>query len=549
MANSDEDKPNPNIENANKDQKDQEPSNADDNGDGEDDSDEGDDDNDDEEEEEVEEEEELEHHHRRQNPLSTEARIREDRMKLDNLIHRLSTEKVELRVHDVIVKGNTKTKEYLIEAELEGIKKASSMQELLEAAGIANAKLQRLEIFDSVRITLDSGPPELPGTSNVIVEVAETKRPVTGECGVYTKPAARSWTLEGTLKYKNLLGHGDIWDGSVAYGPNQTSEVSASVFLPRVRGFKAPLVARVFLLSQDWLEFSSYKEQMAGLSLGLFTTRSHDLAYNLGWRTLSDPSQMASRSIRRQLGHGLLSSLNYTFKLDKRNSPVRPTHGYAFVSTSQVGGLAPDQRSLRFLRQELDLRYALPFGFYNAALNFGISGGVIFPWGSGFLNKPSPLPERFFLGGDFSPVCTLGGPVTVWGFKTRGIGPTEPRRQNSNRTNDENSETSGRDAIGGDLAVTAFADLSFDLPIRWLREHGVHGHIFAGSGNTAKLTENEFRNFSFRRFFESFRSSVGAGIVIPTKVFRLECNYYYILKQFDNDRGKTGFRFSISAPS
>lgn len=189
MANSDEDKPNPNIENANKDQKDQEPSNADDNGDGEDDSDEGDDDNDDEEEEEVEEEEELEHHHRRQNPLSTEARIREDRMKLDNLIHRLSTEKVELRVHDVIVKGNTKTKEYLIEAELEGIKKASSMQELLEAAGIANAKLQRLEIFDSVRITLDSGPPELPGTSNVIVEVAETKRPVTGECGVYTKPA------------------------------------------------------------------------------------------------------------------------------------------------------------------------------------------------------------------------------------------------------------------------------------------------------------------------------------------------------------------------
>lgn len=170
----------------------------------------------------------------------------------------------------------------------------------------------------------------------------------------------------------------------------------------------------------------------------------------------------------------------------------------------------------------------MPFGFYNAALNFGISAGIVFPWGSGFLNKPSSLPERFFLGGDFSPVCTLGGPTTVWGFKTRGIGPTEPRRQNSDKPDGGNSDSSGRDVIGGDLAVTAFADLSFDLPIHWLREHGVHGHIFAGSGNLAKLTENEYRNFSIRKFYESFRSSVGAGIVVPTKFFRLEVSFHIL---------------------
>lgn len=175
-----------------------------------------------------------------------------------------------------------------------------------------------------------------------------------------------------------------------------------------------------------------------------------------------------------------------------------------------------------YLQQEIDLRYAVPFGFYHAALNFGVSGGVIFPWGNGFLNKPSSLPERFFLGGDFSPVCTLGGPATVWGFKTRGLGPTEPRRHIRDNSNQEVSVSSGRDFIGGDLAVSAFADISFDLPLRWLRERGVHGHVFAGAGNVAKLSENEFRKFSFQRFFESFRSSVGAGIVIPTKIFRLE---------------------------
>ncbi|KGN47843.1 sorting and assembly machinery component 50 homolog [Cucumis sativus] len=482
-------------------------------------------------------------------PVTDASRLLAQRSKLENLVERMRKEKVRLRVHDILIKGNTKTKDSLIEAEVEAIKTASTMQELLEAAGVANAKLQRLEIFDSVKITLDSGPPELPGTANVVIEVVETGNPLSGECGAYTKPAARSWTFEGSVKYKNWLGYGDLWDGSLAYGPNQTSEVSAGVYFPRLKRLVTPLVARLSLLSQDWLEFSSYKERSLGLSLGLYSTKYHDLGYNLGWRTITDPSQMASNSVRRQLGNSLLSSLKYTFKVDKRNSAVRPTRGYAFVSTSQVGGLAPDHRSLRFVRQEFDLRYAIPFGFDRAAMNFGVSAGVVFPWGNGFLNKPSSLPERFFLGGDFSPVCTIGGPTTVWGFKTRGMGPTEPRREVRDENKDDNNDSLGRDFVGGDLAVTAFADLSFDLPIRWLREHGIHGHIFAGAGNLAKLTENEFRSFSFQKFMETFRTSVGVGVVVPTRLFRLEGNFYYILKQQEHDRGKTGFRFSISAPS
>lgn len=531
--------------NSEEEQAEREPSNFE-NGDGE--GEDGDEEVEDEEEDEEDEDDNDEEPPRRK-PISDASRLLAQRSKLENLVERMRKEKVRLRVHDILIKGNTKTKDSLIEAEVEAIKNASTMQELLEAAGVANAKLQRLEIFDSVKITLDSGPPELPGTANVVIEVVETGNPLSGECGAYTKPAARSWTFEGSVKYKNWLGYGDLWDGSLAYGPNQTSEVSAGVYFPRLKRLVTPLVARLSLLSQDWLEFSSYKEQSLGLSLGLYSTKYHDLGYNLGWRTITDPSQMASNSVRRQLGNSLLSSLKYTFKVDKRNSAVRPTRGYAFVSTSQVGGLAPDHRSLRFVRQEFDLRYAIPFGFDRAAMNFGVSAGVVFPWGNGFLNKPSSLPERFFLGGDFSPVCTIGGPTTVWGFKTRGMGPTEPRREVRDENNGENNDSLGRDFVGGDLAVTAFADLSFDLPIRWLRENGIHGHIFAGAGNLAKLTENEFRSFSFQKFMETFRTSVGVGIVVPTRIFRLEGNFYYILKQQEHDRGKTGFRFSISAPS
>lgn len=477
-----------------------------------------------------------------------QRKLRVDRPKIENLFRRIRNGPVPLRVHDVIVKGNTKTKDSLIEAELDAIRNATTMQEIIQAANIINYKLRELECFDSVEITLDSGPPELPGTSNVIIQVVETKTPLSGQIGTYTKGEAKSSTVEGSLKYKNGFGYGDLWDASLAYGFDRSAEVSAGVYLPRFKGLVTPMTARVFLQSQDWLKFSSYKEQSLGLSLGLFSIRHHDLVYNLAWRTLTDPSHMSSNTVRRQLGHDFLSSLKYTFKFDKRNSPLRPTRGYAFVSTTQIGGLAPDSRCLRFLRQEFDLRFAVPFGFYRTALNFGISSGVVLPIGRDFLRMSTSLPERFFLGGNLSPICSLGGPSALWGFKTRGLGPAEPRRQVRGDSSDENAEASERDFLGGDLAVSAFADLSFDLPLRWFREKGIHGHLFACAGNVAKLTENEYRNFSLPKFLQSTRSSVGAGIVFPTNLFRLEVNYCRILKKSSHDHGKNGIQISLSAP-
>ncbi|CAH8253306.1 unnamed protein product [Arabidopsis lyrata] len=118
-----------------------------------------------------------------------------------------------------------------------------------------------------------------------------------------------------------------------------------------------------------------------------------------------------------------------------------------------------------------------------------------------------------------SPLCSLGGPSALWGFKTRGLGPNEPRREVQD---DEIGDTSERDFVGGDVAVTAFADLSFDLPLKWFRDRGIHGHVFACAGNMAELSENKYRNFTAPKLLETFRSSVGAGIVVPTSLFRME---------------------------
>lgn len=228
--------------------------------------------------------------------------------------------------------------------------------------------------------------------------------------------------------------------------------------------------------------------------------------------------------------------------------------------------------------QEFDLRGALPLDFYNAALNVGVSAGFVMPWGRGFMNNCSPLPDRFFMGGHSSPVCTLAGPTSLLGFKFRGLGPTDSRRHIPSRTgsgSEDSTASPGRDVLGGDIAVTAFADVSFDLPLKLFREAGIHGHAFVCVGNLAKLLPQELKSFSLHKFRETVRSSAGFGLIIPTKLFRMEVslesfvmfnvffiqqssysnmgvslqiNYCYILKQFEHDQGKTGIQFNFSSP-
>jgi outer membrane protein insertion porin family len=143
--------------------------------------------------EEIDEEEQI--------PQSTESKLRNQRFKVQTLSRRLSSELVPIRVHDVIINGNTKTKDWIIEAELNGIENATTMQELMQASQIAIAKLQALEIFDSCKVKLEAGPIELPDTANVIVDVVETEDKLSGAFGVYMKPSVLSYSFSFFVMY------------------------------------------------------------------------------------------------------------------------------------------------------------------------------------------------------------------------------------------------------------------------------------------------------------------------------------------------------------
>uniref|UniRef100_A0A453KED9 Bacterial surface antigen (D15) domain-containing protein n=2 Tax=Aegilops tauschii TaxID=37682 RepID=A0A453KED9_AEGTS len=190
----------------------------------------------------------------------------------------------------------------------------------------------------------------------------------------------------------------------------------------------------------------------------------------------------------------------------------------------------------------------MPLGVWNGALNAGVAAGVIHPLATGSTCSISSLPERFYLGGNRSLVCRLGGPSSLLGFKSRGLGPTDSQACAPKNSENAAPISPELDALGGDIAVTAFADLSFDLPLKPLRELGIHGHAFVSAGNHAKFTERDIRRFSVTEFLKTFRSSAGFGVVVPTRLFHIEMNYCHILKQFANDRAKTGIQFNFSSP-
>ncbi|KAI5006462.1 hypothetical protein ZWY2020_033705 [Hordeum vulgare] len=84
-------------------------------------------------------------------------------------------------------------REALIEAEVADlIRSATTVQDLLSAAAEASAWLRGLDVFEAVNITLDAGPPELPGTTNIVIEVVEPSIPISGNAGVYSKPEVHS---------------------------------------------------------------------------------------------------------------------------------------------------------------------------------------------------------------------------------------------------------------------------------------------------------------------------------------------------------------------
>lgn len=198
---------------------------------------------------------------------------------------------------------------------------------------------------------------------------------------------------------------------------------------------------------------------------------------------------------RREAGHSLKSSVNYSMARGTRDCSFFPTEGYYLKSFTEYSGLFG---TVNYFKQILNAQYYYKI-FDNLVLSFTSRCGVLLP-----LNKESSILDRFF----------LGGPLSVRGFNLDGIGPR-----------------SGKYSFGGDI----FAELGSSITFPFTRSTSKYilGHIFINGGSLIELNKKNTIKTHFDELLNNFNFSIGIGTIF--KVFssvRLEVNVGYpILKQ------------------
>jgi outer membrane protein insertion porin family len=139
-------------------------------------------------------------------------------------------------------------------------------------------------------------------------------------------------------------------------------------------------------------------------------------------------TQTLFNSIREEAGQSLKSSINHTFIRDRRDDMLLPSNGhYVRVSQELAGVMGIGNAS--FFKSELETQLCRQFGGGQLLKNennewVGVHPGLVLSLGlkAGWLanlnrddKKASTVSDRFL----------LGGPLSVRGFKTAGIGPRD----------------------------------------------------------------------------------------------------------------------------
>ncbi|KAI5074239.1 hypothetical protein GOP47_0010200 [Adiantum capillus-veneris] len=447
------------------------------------------------------------------------------------MFKRFAQEEIPLRVLEVKVEGNRRTRSSVIQDHIEPLKKAETTRQLLREAAHAVERIEHLGLFRNFTLALETGP--VQGSVIVVLYVEEAPRPFSVNLTSFSAAKDARSAFGGSFRWKNVLGYGETWDATCSYGWDEDSDLTAGIHLPWFGRLSNHLAARVAVHVPEWLNFSSYKVGITGVTIG-FSDKHHDLSYNVTWKPLQDDNGPDAPT--------LLPALKYSFKVDHRDSVSRPRRGYAFKFATQVVGGSSDL-SRHSARQDVDFRLAIPLSSsFNGALNFGLSGGIMLPWTKDY-QKSIFSSDRFFVGRHSSLVSEMNGPTTILNLISRGLNKAKPKKIENGK------ETSGFETgFKGNLAATGFADLSFDLPWGGHRKQSLYGHCFICAGNLVDLSEPGRASSRFQSFMSSLRCFVGAGIVFPTQFVRLEVNFCQMLGSDSNHGSKRGVQIGFSSP-
>lgn len=409
-------------------------------------------------------------------------------------------------VEEVIIQGNTKTRDPVIRRE---IRVAPGERFDGEKLRRSKERLYNLGYFEEV--TLDTAPGSDPGHRNLVVNVKEAK---TGEFsfgGGFSSTDRLLGFAEITQRNFDLLNWPSFTGGGQELKLRGTTgsrrrDLLLSFTEPWAFGTPYLFGFDAYDRVRDRGDGYSFDLGRRGTNLrtghALSEYNRWDATYRLERVSVQNVSDQASSALKAETGRRSISAVRLQFSRDTRDNRFFPKRGYwAFIAPEVAGSYLGGSRDFwkltwggsRFFEPFKDHVFELTANF-GVADSFGDSNSV-------------PVFERFY----------AGGAETIRGYKERRVGPKD--------------SLSG-DPVGGESMALATAEYS--IPIASF----LRGAVFYDVGNVYE----RFQEFAS----EGFKSGAGLGVRVKTPFGPMKLDAGYPVNPDPGEKKSIRFHFSAS---
>lgn len=390
---------------------------------------------------------------------------------------------------------------------------ARSLHEVIGLSRRAVRRMERFGIYEDIKIQLDSpSDPWLQDRKDLVDLGVWLKEGSRLQIRTGTEAGNAEASMYGAILLKNVFGGAETLSSSMSFGTRTSSAFQFTLATPVLADPDQNLSLNIFSQARNNTQWSSYEEELKGGSVKYSTLSPlgyHEIAYEGQWREICRPSEKASLSIREQCGHSLKSALTHTLTHDMRDESLMPSTGHFIRLSHEYAGLGGD---VNHVRQELEAQVA----------RSNNSGYIVTATvKSGYLHsldgKPSKISDRFF----------LGGPMSVRGFKSYGLGPRE-----------------GEDSLGGEAFVSAGLSLLTPFPglSNW---DSFKVHFFANAGSLINVKPGQSPKTTVEDLTKAPSTSIGAGILYRHPQVRIELNFALPLTATKTDAVSRGWQLGL----
>ncbi|WEK48807.1 MAG: outer membrane protein assembly factor BamA [Candidatus Kaistia colombiensis] len=419
-----------------------------------------------------------------------------------------------LYVERINVRGNTRTRDYVIRREFDLAEGDAYNRVIIDKA---ERRLRNLGYFKTVSVTTQPGSTPDKVVIDVQVEDQSTGSFQVG--GGYTTDQGGGFIASVSMTEKNFLGRGQYLKVSVGGGvDDRTANVSFTE--PYFLGRRMSLGFDVFYNQAKDTDFRPYNMDSWGgtVRLGLPITDDFNVQFNykLVQRDVTSYGGNYEQDIQSglletlyPLGSTINSSVGYQLVYSTIDNLQDPHDGVFLKFAQDFAGVGGDGQ---FVRSALDARIYKELWPDSGVIGFlkGGAGNV-----TGYGGKDVAVLDNFFRGGE-----------TIRGFQSFGYG---------GRVQGANDDY----AIGGKNYWNITAEAQFPLPA-FPEEFGLRGAVFADAGSL--WGHDDLGGFDVHDS-SMVRSSVGASIIWNSPFGLLRADFAEALSKADWDKTQV-FRFS-----